>query len=96
MLLPTFHENYGHVIMESWQNACPVILSDSTPSKNLPEKNIGFDIALFTPSEFINAIERAAAMNDKEFQKWSTASYDFAKTKTQDSGSLEKYRQLFQ
>jgi glycosyltransferase involved in cell wall biosynthesis len=96
MLLPTFHENYGHVIMESWQNGCPVIISDRTPWANLLEKNIGFDISLAEPSEFVNAIERAAAMNNLEFQKWSRASYDFAKTKTQDPESLEKYRRLFE
>jgi glycosyltransferase involved in cell wall biosynthesis len=96
MLLPTFHENYGHVIMESWQNGCPVIISDRTPWANLLEKNIGFDISLAEPSEFVNAIERAAAMNNLEFQKWSRASYDFAKAKTQDPASLEKYRRLFQ
>jgi glycosyltransferase involved in cell wall biosynthesis len=96
MLLPTFHENYGHVIMESWQNGCPVIISDRTPWDNLIEKNIGFDISLAEPSEFVNAIERAAAMNNLEFQKWSRASYDFAKAKTQDPASLEKYRRLFQ
>jgi glycosyltransferase involved in cell wall biosynthesis len=38
MLLPTFHENYGHVIMESWQNGCPVIISDRTPWANLRKK----------------------------------------------------------
>ena len=96
MLLPTFHENYGHVIMESWQNGCPVIISDRTPWANLLEKNIGFDISLAESSEFINAIERAAAMNNLEFQKWSRASYVFAKAKTQDPASLEKYRRLFQ
>lgn len=96
MLLPTFHENYGHVIMESWQNGCPVIISDQTPWNNLTHKHIGFDISNEHPDEFIAAIESAAAMTDLEFQKWSKASYNFAKEKSQDPRSLQKYRQLFQ
>lgn len=95
MLLPTFHENYGHVIMESWQNGCPVIISDRTPWENLQEQQVGFDIALEQPSDFIAAIEQAASMTDMEFQEWSKASFEFAKAKTQDPQSLQKYRELF-
>jgi glycosyltransferase involved in cell wall biosynthesis len=42
MILPTLHENYGHVIFESFSLGCPVIISDRTPWKNLqsPESQI--------------------------------------------------------
>jgi glycosyltransferase involved in cell wall biosynthesis len=35
LFLPTLHENYGHVIIESLQCGCPVIISDQTPWRNL-------------------------------------------------------------
>jgi hypothetical protein len=81
--------------MESWQNGCPVIISDCTPWENLLVRQLGFDISLAQPSAFIAAIEQAAAMTDMEFQEWSKASFEYAKAKTQDPESIQKYRELF-
>jgi len=79
MLLPTQHENYGHVIMEAWQNACPVITSDQTPWRALQDKQIGYDLPLTRPKGFTDALTAFAAMDFHEFNKWSKASFDFAR-----------------
>ena len=42
LLLPTFGENYGHVINESILNNCPVIISDKTPWQDLEFNNLGY------------------------------------------------------
>ena len=34
------HENFGHVIVESWQNGCPVLISENTPWKNLESQKL--------------------------------------------------------
>ncbi len=95
MLLPTLHENFGHVIMESWQNACPVIISNQTPWRDLQEKGIGWDIPLNQPDLFIKAIETAAAMNHENYSKVSQAAFEFAKAFTENPEVLEANRKLF-
>lgn len=95
MLLPTFHENFGHVIMESWQNACPVIISNNTPWQGLEEKKIGFNLDLGKPQDFVEAIERAAEMDQEEFNKCSQAAFNFAKDYCANPEAVEAYRRLF-
>ena len=95
LLLPTHHENFGHVIMESWQNGCPVIISDQTPWKDLEKQNIGFDIPIFYKDRFIKALEFFAAMDDKEFSRWSSASIVYAEKFTENPELLEQNKTLF-
>ena len=40
--LPTRGENFGHVVFESLQNGCPVLISDQTPWQDLGEKKVGW------------------------------------------------------
>jgi len=96
MLLPTFHENFGHVIMESWQNACPVIISRNTPWQDLVKQKTGFDLELAKPKDFIAAIERAAGMDQGEYDAWSKASFEFAKEYCNDPKAIEASRRLFE
>lgn len=95
LLLPTQHENFGHVIMESWQQGCPVLISDQTPWKNLERDKRGVDIALKHPDKFVQAINDFAAMDQSEFSEWSKASYQFAKAHSEDPSLLEASRNLF-
>ncbi|MDC1226300.1 glycosyltransferase [Algibacter sp.] len=95
MLLPTFHENFGHVIMESWQYACPVIISDMTPWRSLESKKIGWDIPLNSPEEFITAIEAAAQMDQETYNEWSVSSFNFAKKFCNNEGVLKANKELF-
>jgi glycosyltransferase involved in cell wall biosynthesis len=95
LLLPTFHENFGHVFIESWSNGCPVIISDQTPWRNLEEKGIGWDISLNEKSKFIKAIEEAASMNQEDYSRMSEAAFDFAKSFRENPAVLEANRKLF-
>lgn len=95
MLLPTFNENFGHVIMEAWQNACPVIISDQTPWRDLEDKNIGWDISLDKVDTFVKAIEQTAKMNEEEYIKWSDASFGFAKSFNESPELIEANKKLF-
>ncbi|MFN1835375.1 glycosyltransferase family 4 protein [Balneola sp. MJW-20] len=95
MILPTLNENYGHVIVEAWQNACPVIISDNTPWKNLEEKSVGFDISLDQPERFVKGIEKMAGMDQKEFERWSNAAFEYGRSITYDEEVLNIYRKMF-
>lgn len=95
LLLPTFHENFGHVFIESWSNGCPVIISDQTPWRNLEEKGVGWDISLKEKSKFIEAIEKAALMNQEAYWLTSEASFEFAQSFRESPEVLEANRNLF-
>ena len=95
MLLPTFHENFGHVILEAFQHGCPVILSDQTPWKNLKKKQIGYDLPLNTPQNFVKAIEIFVKMNEKEFHQWSLKAFNFAKKFCDNKEIIESNKRLF-
>ena len=95
LLLPTFHENFGHVIMESFQSGCPVILSNHTPWIALENKKIGWDISLDKPQKFVKAIEKMANMDQDEFNEWSLNAFHFAKTNSNNAVIIDAYRKLF-
>ena len=95
LLLPTQHENFGHVIMESWQNGCPVIISDQTPWRHLQKEHLGFDIPLAEPDVFINAIQQMASMPQNEFNAWAESSVNFAKKFTNNPELIEQNKTLF-
>lgn len=95
MILPTFHENFGHVIMESFQNACPVIISNLTPWVGLADKKIGWDISLDKPKDFVKAIENAATMDGLTYNEWAKKSFFFAKELSNNKEIIAANRALF-
>ncbi|KAA5533785.1 glycosyltransferase family 4 protein [Taibaiella lutea] len=61
--LPTFAENFGHVIAEALVNGLPVLISNGTPWINLPAKSFGWDIDLNDRSAFVRVIEQFSKTN---------------------------------
>jgi glycosyltransferase involved in cell wall biosynthesis len=61
MLLPTFDENYGHVIAEALAAGCPPLISDQTPWRDLEAKGVGWDLPLADPGAFRAVLEGVAA-----------------------------------
>lgn len=95
MLLPTFHENFGHVIMESFQNGCPVIISNKTPWYNLENKRIGWELDLNEPKKFVKAIEIMSEMNNFEYNEWCINAFNFAKEQSNNETIIKANRSLF-
>jgi glycosyltransferase involved in cell wall biosynthesis len=95
LLLPTFNENFGHVILEAFQAGCPVILSNQTPWLDLEKKKIGYDISLDNPKDFIFAIEAFANMALEDYQQWSLNAFQFAKDFCNNKEILQENRELF-
>ena len=93
LLLPTLNENYGHVIVESWQNSCPVLISDNTPWTDLEKKRVGFEISLEDHYSFLEKIMYFANMDQIEFNLWSESSYIYSK-KIYDNKNLKKLAKL--
>jgi len=95
LLLPTFNENFGHVILEAFQAGCPVILSNQTPWLDLEKKKIGYDISLDNPKDFIFAIEAFANMELEDYHQWSLNAFQFAKDFCNNKEILQENRELF-
>lgn len=95
LLLPTLHENFGHVIFESFANSCPVLISDQTPWQNLEEQSAGWVFPLEKTALFTAKIAELASMNADEYWNWSAGALRFAKAYAADKNVLEKNRKLF-
>ena len=95
LFLPTQTENFGHIIVETLQNARPVIISDQTPWRNLQAKNAGFDIDLNDKSSFVNAIQKLCLMNQLEYNKMNTSSLNYINQKLNIQEIKNQYLNLF-
>lgn len=95
-ILPTLNENFGHSIIESLGAGTVVIVSDGTPWKNLEKWKLGWDISLKDKDAFVEKIETAAMMDQKEFDDWSQSSYDFARDFCKNPEVKEVNSKLFQ
>ena len=94
LFLPTRHENFGHVIVESWQNGCPTIISDQTPWTQLEEKKVGVDIPLAQEHLFKEKVEMFASMDQEEFNTWSTSAKKYVYQITNDEMLIKQYKKI--
>jgi glycosyltransferase involved in cell wall biosynthesis len=95
LFFPTFHENYGHVIVEALSAGCGLILSNNTPWRNLCENKIGWDISLDNKKEFINVIEKCYQMNQEEYSQYRKNCYNYIKNETIKHNSIELTKKMF-
>jgi glycosyltransferase involved in cell wall biosynthesis len=95
LYMPTLNENYGHAIVESFSNGCPVIISDKTQWLNLTQQQIGWDIPPDDTQSFYNALNFAINMNNETYKKWSQNCLDFAGREVYNPDIIEQNKQLF-
>ncbi len=94
-ILPTKHENYGHAIVESWANGCPVIVSRNTPWRELRVRNLGWDVDITEPKALLKAVQEAIDLNAEEYLSMVRESYAFFKEEISDQEIIEANRKLF-
>ena len=95
LFLPTLNENFGHTIVESLINACPVIISDQTPWNDVNKNNGGFAISLANKEEFKSSITKALQMNETEYKKMSKNCVTFIGQKINTTQNIKAYNELF-
>jgi glycosyltransferase involved in cell wall biosynthesis len=94
-LLPTTGENFGHSIFESFLMGRPVLISNRTPWLPSPEKKTGWALPLDEPQSFRQAIETAAAWDQKQFEEYAHSSWNFAQQFIHNPESVNQYKTLF-
>tara|TARA_B100001057_G_scaffold499631_1_gene611050 strand:+ start:6275 stop:7447 length:1173 start_codon:yes stop_codon:yes gene_type:complete len=93
--LPTKGENFGHVILESMSSGTPILISNTTPWRNLEKYGVGWDISLKSPDAFTAAIEQAASIDQKDYKKFRISVREYAERFANDISILDKSRKLF-
>lgn len=95
LFLPSKGENFGHSIIESLIAACPVIISNNTPWRNLSEANVGYDIDLRKQHIFAEIIQKAIDMNAENYSKMQIATQQYIKVKLKTKETIKLYEKLF-
>ncbi|MDD2664484.1 MAG: glycosyltransferase [Dechloromonas sp.] len=93
--MPTKGENYGHVIAEALCAGLPIVVSDTTPWRNLQENGIGWDIPLDKPDLFVQAIEQAANMTEAEYLRFRDRVLSWASKKFSQTDAIEANIAMF-
>lgn len=95
LFLPTRTENFGHIIVETLQNARPVVISDQTPWRNLEKENVGFDTALNDKLKFVEAIHKLSSMDQSEFNNTCSNCVTYISQKLNIGEIKKKYLTMF-
>lgn len=95
LYLPSTGENYGHAILESFMNGCPVVISDKTPWLGLEKKNIGWDLPL-DESLYAPVIDHLSRMGSDEYLQMRSNVTTFISTYLNNDETKKRYLKMFQ
>ena len=70
-ILPTQHENFGHIFLEAFSAGCPIVISDRTPWKNLENSKVGWAIPLEDINKWENVLQECVEMDQTEYTRLS-------------------------
>ncbi|MFK7756985.1 MAG: glycosyltransferase [Flavobacteriales bacterium] len=95
LFLPTFNENYGHVIIESFLASKPVLISDQTPWRNLADKHVGFELPLDSKDIWREKIQSYLDLDNDGYSELSSSAYSYGKEVLERPEDLDLNRSLF-
>jgi glycosyltransferase involved in cell wall biosynthesis len=96
LLFPTLGENFGHVIVEAFTAACPVVTSDRTPWRNLQAQKAGWDLPLEDPAAFQAVLADLLRMNEAAHCRMRDGARRLGSEVTEGPGPVDASRALFQ
>jgi glycosyltransferase involved in cell wall biosynthesis len=92
--LPTFGENFGHVVFEALQSGTPVLISDRTLWRDDPRGAIT-TVSLESPSDWTRKLDDHAALDAQKQETARQAAREYADRYLAEDGSLEKNEKMF-
>ena len=95
LLMPTTHENFGHAVVEAWAHGRPVLLSDQTPWRGLPDAGLGWDLPL-DQAAWVRGLEEALDWQGETWQKMSEACQDKHRSLIEDPKLVADNLALFE
>lgn len=95
MVLPTMHENFGHIILESLSASVPVLLSDNTPWLNLAEESAGNVLSLSNDLLWKESLEDYYSLDNNNYQEQRNGAWNLANVKLQNESLFQGYLNLF-
>ena len=95
LFLPTFGENFGHVILEAMTCGLPAVISDRTPWRNLADLGVGWDLPLGRPDLFVRILEYCAEMDQVSYHAMSENARRYASKFVQGSIPEKETDKLF-
>lgn len=93
--LPTEGENFGHVIIEAFLSACPVLISDKTPWKELEQSKAGWDVALKDENKYIRILQNLVNISEEEYKQLYKSSFEYGLKNSTDNESVSIHSNLF-
>jgi len=93
--LPTYNENFGHSIFESFVSGRPVLISDQTPWLNLNIKKAGWEIKLNSKDCLVPFIEEATEWDQIQFDIYCKGSWYIAHDFLNNPTIISDYNLLF-
>jgi len=93
--LPTLGENFGHCIVEAMLAGTPVLISDTTPWRDLESKGVGWDKSLSRPQDFLDVVNKLIPMGEDEYLPLKKRVLSYAKDFVFDEESIQKNINMF-
>ncbi|WP_201546736.1 glycosyltransferase [Psychrobacter lutiphocae] len=93
--MPTKGENYGHVIAEALCAGLPLVISNTTPWRNLKHSGLGWDLPLDNINTFSSVINELAQMPINEHLKMRNHILNWAKQKFTEIDAVQANINMF-
>jgi glycosyltransferase involved in cell wall biosynthesis len=93
--LPTLGENFGHVIHEALSAGTPVLISDTTPWRDLEHAGAGWDLPLDRPDAFARVVDRVASLPLDDYAKLREGARSAAERGLVDRGASDASFRMF-
>ncbi|WP_428909809.1 glycosyltransferase family 4 protein [Niallia sp. Krafla_26] len=95
LLLPTFGENFGHVIVEALFAGIPVLISDRTPWRELQNYSVGWDISLEDSEAYKKRLQYLVDLEEGEFLKFKDSTIKYVKKFIDSDQKVDELKNLF-
>lgn len=95
-VLPTQGENFGHAIFDAFASGTPVIISRTTPWKNVTEDNLGFYTDIDGSDDLCSQLETVSNLSDSTYSEMRVNATRFAEQYWASKDYVKEYGFLFQ